>query len=159
MNNFVFSSPTSTPLDLFLLPVASGLKRLLHPHGPRLQRKTNLHSSFGTFIQRSGCDPFITAILDAELAVPCQRSRGEQRVHSLTWRHKPFIIFPATPVPRFSTKPCTFKLLTPSSLSPSLSTDCEHCIPNLLRCQHFCEDEECVQMSLCWRTLVLSLVE
>jgi hypothetical protein len=28
MNNFVFSSPTSTPLDLFLLPVASGLKRL-----------------------------------------------------------------------------------------------------------------------------------
>jgi hypothetical protein len=29
MNSFVFSSPTSTPADLFLLPVASGVKRLL----------------------------------------------------------------------------------------------------------------------------------
>jgi hypothetical protein len=28
MNSFVFSSPTSTPLDLFLLPVSNGLKRL-----------------------------------------------------------------------------------------------------------------------------------
>jgi hypothetical protein len=31
MNSFVFSLSTSTSLDLFLLPVASGLKRLLEP--------------------------------------------------------------------------------------------------------------------------------
>jgi hypothetical protein len=41
MNNFVFSSPTSTPLDLFLLPVACGLKKLLEHLQRHIERPLN----------------------------------------------------------------------------------------------------------------------